>query len=151
MRALPPVIVLGVDTPIGLAVIRDLGRHGVPVHAVGRQRHSIGLASRYVTGRHLAPPERERMLPWLQALLRDTAAPFIMAVSDRDLRWLNENRLALAPARPLTPTTAQLDAVLEKTRTLSAAAELGITCPQTWRPESADTIPPDLRYPVVLK
>jgi predicted ATP-grasp superfamily ATP-dependent carboligase len=151
MRALPPVVVLGVDTPIGLAVIRDLGRRGVPVHAVGRQRHSIGLASRYVTGRHQAPPERERMLPWLQALLRDTGAPFIMAISESDLRWLDHHRSALAPARPLTPTAAQLDAVLDKARTLKAAADLGIQCPQTWHPDSADIIPPDVQYPVVLK
>ena len=39
----PPVILLGADTPIGLTVIRDLGEHGVPVHAIARSRKGIGL------------------------------------------------------------------------------------------------------------
>ena len=30
-ETLIPAVVLGIDTPIGLAIIRDLGRRGVPV------------------------------------------------------------------------------------------------------------------------
>jgi NAD(P)-dependent dehydrogenase (short-subunit alcohol dehydrogenase family) len=47
MSVLPRAIVLGVDTPIGLTVVRELGRHGVPVHAIGRKSGAIGGASRY--------------------------------------------------------------------------------------------------------
>ncbi len=31
-----PAVVLGIDTPIGLSIIRELGQHGVPVTGIGR-------------------------------------------------------------------------------------------------------------------
>ena len=33
-NALLPAVVLGIDTPIGLAIVRDLGMRGVAVHGI---------------------------------------------------------------------------------------------------------------------
>ena len=43
----PPVVVAPVSTGIGLGVLRDLGRLGVPLIAADSEPASIGLASRY--------------------------------------------------------------------------------------------------------
>ena len=40
---MPTAIVLGVDTPIGLTVVRELGRHNVPVIAVGRRVTALAV------------------------------------------------------------------------------------------------------------
>ena len=42
-----PAVVLGIDTPIGLAIVRNLGRHGVPVYGIARSSTAleIGRAS----------------------------------------------------------------------------------------------------------
>ena len=53
--ALPPVIVLGVDTPIGLAVVRELGEHGVEVHGIARDARGVGLYSRWLRRGYLRP------------------------------------------------------------------------------------------------
>jgi D-aspartate ligase len=42
-----PVVVVAVSTGIGLGIIRDLGRRGVPVIAMDSEPRAIGLASRY--------------------------------------------------------------------------------------------------------
>jgi hypothetical protein len=41
-----PAVVVGIETPIGLTVIRDLGSRGVPVIGVGRSETAIGMAPR---------------------------------------------------------------------------------------------------------
>ena len=46
------VILLGADSPIGLTIIRELGGHGVAVHAIGASRRALGLYSRFVASRH---------------------------------------------------------------------------------------------------
>jgi D-aspartate ligase len=43
----PPVVVVPVSTGIGLGVLRDLGRLGVPMIAMDSEPKAIGLASRY--------------------------------------------------------------------------------------------------------
>ena len=44
-----PCVVLGLETQIGLSVVRELGRAGVPVIGVAQQANAIGLRSRYLT------------------------------------------------------------------------------------------------------
>jgi len=43
-----PAVVFGIDTPIGLTIVRDLGRHGVPVYGVARNNEGLGLSSRWL-------------------------------------------------------------------------------------------------------
>ena len=51
MTAWPTVLVTGSEEHQGLAVIRGLGRAGIPVVACGLQRRSLGFYSRYVVHR----------------------------------------------------------------------------------------------------
>ena len=70
---LPTAIVLGVDTPIGLTVIRELGRRGVPVHGIGRNSDALGRTSRYLSGFSLRP-EGPTLAQWLPERIFHTGA-----------------------------------------------------------------------------
>jgi hypothetical protein len=48
--ARPPTVVFQVSYACGLDIVRDLGRHDVPVLALDADPDAIGLRSRYATG-----------------------------------------------------------------------------------------------------
>lgn len=152
MTALPLAIVLGVDTPIGLTIIRELGSHGVPVHAVGRSETAIGKASRWAT--HFTVRPSEAIADWLPALVRETGAGVLLAISEDDLIELAEFPPVIDGCKILTPRRAPLAVVLDKSQTLARAAALGIDVPASWQPLAGDDfagIAATLAYPVVLK
>lgn len=148
-------ILLGTDTPIGLAVVRDLGRHGCLTIGLGRSRNALARFSRYC----LAHAVRERQEQALVAQILDLAARheagYLLAIGEGDLLMINRHRPALERAlRVLTPTDEQLRVVLDK-RTCQAHAEaVGIRVPRTAQVSSlaeARDMAVGLSYPVVLK
>ncbi len=148
----PRAIVLGADTPIGLTVIRELGAHGVPVHAVGRSRHAIGRSSRWTQSfseRPDAPVDA-----WLPGLIRQTGAGALLAISEEDLIALAALDPLIDGCRILTPRQTQLAIVLDKSETLARAAALGIDVPDSWQPHAGEDFAARaaaLTYPVVVK
>lgn len=150
---LPPAVVLGIDTPIGLTVVRELGERGVPVHGIGRTPHAIGRASRYLSGFSVRPG-REPLGAWLPALIEQTKAKALLAISENDLISLAELDPVLNGCRVLTPRTAQLKKVLDKLETLALASSLGIDTPQSWQPRIEDDFASKMHslcFPVVAK
>ena len=148
----PLTIVLGVDTPIGLTVIRELGGHGVPVHAIGRRETAIGRASRWTTGFSVRP--KGKLVDWLPALIRETGAGALLAISEDDLIALADMPPVIKGCKILTPRRASLDIVLDKSATLSRAKALGIDVPESWQPVASDDFAvkaAQLSYPIVLK
>lgn len=143
----PTALLLGVDTPIGLAVIRDLGRHGVPVHGVGRTPRALGRASRYLTGFSLrgASPLGD----WLPALVAKTGAVAVFAIAEHDLLALADLRDAFPGCHVLTPAAEPLRKVFDKSVTLAIALEVGIDVPESLQPDTPDVRPAS--FPVVLK
>jgi len=151
MKPCPLAIVLGIDSPIGLTVIRDLGAHGVPVHGVGKAA-SIGRASRYCTGFSERP--RGPIAEWLPALIEATGAAAVLAVSENDLVALAELPERIGDCAILTPRAGPLGIVLDKRETLRRAAALGIDTPRSWQPSGADDVAAqiaELSFPVVAK
>lgn len=135
MSALPAAIVLGVDTPIGLTVIRELGMHGVPVHAIGGER-SIGGASRYASSfsvRSAGP-----LADWLPQVIRDSGAQCLFAISENDLLELAALPETIEGCRILTPRAGPLAKVLDKACTLDIARRVGIDTPRSWQPLGVD-------------
>ena len=152
MTVHPLAIVLGVDTPIGLTVIRELGSHGVPVHAVGRSEDAIGRASRWTTGFSVRPAGP--LDGWLPALITTTGAAALLAVSEDDLIALSALDSVIAGCKVLTPRATPLGIVLDKTETLKRAQAIGIDVPGSWQPVASDnfeSIAATLKYPLVLK
>jgi len=142
MTSLPPVLLLGIDTPIGLCVMRELGRHGVPVLGIGKSAQCIGAASRYCTKLHVRG--NGPLKDWLPELAERSGAAALMAISEGDLIELADMPEQLGPCRVLTPRKAMLDLVIDKERTLAIAREMGIETPINY------TGTPD-RWPVVVK
>jgi predicted ATP-grasp superfamily ATP-dependent carboligase len=148
-----PALVLGADSAIGLTVIRELGRHGVPVVAVGSAAHAVGGASRYATRFHQRP-KGGHPSEWLPELIATMGATALFAVSEGDLLDLATMPLVIAGCRILTPRQPQLDIVLDKTRTLAAARSVGIDTPASWQPLTGEDFAATARtlaYPLVLK
>jgi len=61
-----PVVVLGLSRGVFhhgvLGMARSLGRLGVPVHRVGRERLAPAGASRYVRSWHVIPPHHDLLV-----------------------------------------------------------------------------------------
>jgi len=151
---MPGVIVLGADSQIGLAVIRDLGRGGVPVHAIGRTSAAVGLHSRYVRTAHVHRERDQALIDLLNRIASEQDARFLMTVSERDISFLHEVRPRLTGLVPLIPSPDTMALVLDKARIYAIAERLGIAVPRTiavdaeGRPDAGDEA---IRFPVVLK
>lgn len=153
MTKLPAAIVLGVDTPIGLTIMRELGDRGVPVHAVGRSDRAIGRASRYCTSFFRRPSEAE-LADWLPQIIATTKAAALLAVSESDLVTLAALPPVIDGCQILSPRASPLNLVLDKRQTLDRAAKLGFDVPATWVPKADEDFERragGLTYPVVLK
>ena len=149
---LPEVIILGVDTAIGLTVMRELGEYGVPVHAVARNSWAIGGASRWA--RRFSTRGGGGIAHWLPERLHDSKAKALFAISEDDLVELAAMPSQIGDCRILTPRAAPLELVLDKRRTLAIAATLGIDVPHSWQPDAAQDFAaqlPNLGYPKIAK
>jgi predicted ATP-grasp superfamily ATP-dependent carboligase len=149
---MPPAIILGADSPIGLTVIRELGRNGVPVHAIGSAPDSLGAQSRHCLSSSVRP--QGAMVDWLPPLINAIGARALLAVSENDLRALAQLPDEIDGCAILTPRATQLDLVLDKRRTLHAALAVGIEVPTSWQPDADDDFAAramTLTYPVIAK
>lgn len=154
MTPLPPAIVLGIDTPIGLTVVRELGAHGVPVHGIARTSAGVGLHSRWLTRGYLRPAADEGLRDLLNEIAEREGAPFLLTVSEADALFaaLNRENGGFPKLRPLVPPSRILRLVNDKAATCAAATELGIEIPESWQPAEAEAEPPQhLKYPCILK
>jgi peptidoglycan/LPS O-acetylase OafA/YrhL/predicted ATP-grasp superfamily ATP-dependent carboligase len=146
-----PAVVLGIDTPIGLAIIRDLGRHGVKVIGVARSEQALGLGSRYL---HRGVVRADDVIAQLRQLNEDIGTAALFAISEADIVKLNQARDALPGYRMMFADATRMERVLRKELTYEAAKELGIFVPRTWHPASIAQVADvarEARYPVVLK
>ena len=152
--ALPPVVLLGIDTPIGLTVVRELGERGVAVYGIARSREGVGLHSRYLRRGWVTPGGEPETLALIREIAAAHGARFLMTISERDILWLNRERGALGDLRPLIPDAARMARVLDKAVACAAASAVGLAVPETWQPagsEDVERVAAAARYPVVLK
>lgn len=151
----PPCFVLGIETQIGVGVVRELGRAGIRVIGLANRDRSIGLKSRYLTRGVVVGSSRDQaLIDKIQALGEEYGAGVLLAISETDLSWLIQHRDALLPITVVAPSADVFQRVLNKAETLRLAEQVGIRVPRTvnagsshqWR--EACTI---VRYPVVVK
>lgn len=155
VSTLPPCIVLGMETQIGLSIVRELGRAGVPVIGIAHEADAIGLTSRYLTHKLVVnPPRSAELIAAICALGEEFGPCCLLAVSEANLCWLALNRNAFGSVRPVVPAPEKLAIVLDKQRTLKAARDVGITVPETVElssMEHAKELAVSFRFPAVLK
>jgi predicted ATP-grasp superfamily ATP-dependent carboligase len=152
--ALLPAVILGIDTPIGLTVIRDLGREGVPVIGIGRSEGALGMSSKYLARGIVRAASAEGLVDQLVALGAELGEACLFAISENDIALLNRHRERLKAFRLLFADEARMESVLNKDRTYAAARRVGIFAPRTEQVGSlleAEALAGGLRYPVVLK
>lgn len=151
----PPCVVLGLETQIGLGLVRELGRAGVEVIGVSHDPHAIGLKSRYLSRKIVVPvPRSAELISTLRALGEEIGPCCLLTVSEANLQWLAVHRNELGNIHPVVPGDEQLATVLDKQLTLRAAQAVGILVPQTREPTSmmeVRTLANDFTFPAVLK
>ncbi len=153
VTAAPVIVVLGVDTAIGLTVVRELGAAGLTVHGIGRSAGAIGGASRHCARLHVRPPGAP-LDQWLPGVLQSIGADALLAVSEHDLVALAALPDRIGPCRILTPRAEPLALALDKQATLAVAQKVGITTPPSWQPQADSdwsNLPPGLDYPLIAK
>ncbi|MBB3223827.1 carboxylate--amine ligase [Pseudoduganella umbonata] len=153
-QALIPAVVLGIDTPIGLAIVRSLGRRGVPVYGLARSVAAPGLSSRYLSEGILRADDAAGTLEQLEKLAQKLGTACLFAISEGDIALLNRHRAQLSGYRLMFPDARRMETVLDKRQTYAAAAIAGVPVPRTVQPvifAEAAAAAPALRFPVVLK
>lgn len=152
--SLPPCIVLGVDTQIGLNIIRELGKFGIPVIGTGSHRHSMGMYSRFLKKGIVIANRDSEAINTLRKLGEELGACVLIAISEHDIQWLLENRDALGAIRPVLPPATAFHIVLDKHKTLEFAQQQGIEVPKDFSiasPADIDTLIENVSFPVILK
>jgi predicted ATP-grasp superfamily ATP-dependent carboligase len=140
-----------------LAVVRSLGRRGVPVRVVRSDEHAVAAASRYAGPRLQWPEaagddarvdylvrlaERERLQDWVLIPTHDEEAALVARHHETLARCY----------RLTTPPWETLRAAYDKRRTHAVAAELGIPQPWTIFPAGEEDLGRAAeRFPVVIK
>lgn len=155
LSRVPPCYVLGIETQIGLSLIRELGEAGVPVIGIATDADAIGLRSRYLAhGEMLHKPRTEEGLAELRAMGKRHGRGYLLTVSEANTSWLIDNRDSLGNITPLLPSKQAFDIVLDKARTLEAAGAVGIDVPQSASPADwaeVEALARSFRFPAVLK
>lgn len=151
----PPCIVLGLETQIGLSIVRELGRAGVPVIGIAHDPLAIGLRSRHLARGLVVPePRSPALLEVIRALGTELGPCALLTVAEANLSWLARHHGELGQVRAAVPDEQHLAIVLDKQLTLKAAREVGIPVPETVEPTSmaqAQALAASFHFPAVLK
>jgi predicted ATP-grasp superfamily ATP-dependent carboligase len=149
-----PAVVLGIDTPIGLTIVRDLGMHGVSVHGIAWSTSAIGLASRYLRRGLIRASGEAALIAQLLTLSDELGTSCLFAIAETDIALLNRHRDRLPGYRMMFADEARMNRVINKEQTYAAARRAGLHVPQTRQVFSmaqAESASRELRFPVVLK
>ena len=148
-------LVIGGEHP-GLGVARSLGRRGIPVYVVDDQR-SVSSFSRYTTRTIRVPDVRDERKA-VDAVLEigrryDLRDWVLFPTRDETVAAFSRHREELQTFfRVTTPEWASTKWAWNKKNTYELATQLGIPCPRTFTPQSAQELP-DLypKLPLALK
>lgn len=148
------VLITGIDTPIGLAIIRELGRHGVRVYGLTGSARSIGARSRFLKRAFQRPEHLDALPEHVAGICRREDIEAVIAISEADIAIFNTQRDALSDLVLLFPDAERFGRVVDKAETYRLARELGIEVPSEWTidREGAPVEPLTQNdFPVVLK
>ncbi len=141
-----------------LAVVRALGRAGIPVVVGESEPQSLAGRSRFCSKTLTYPSPETRKEAFLQSVLEELADPnyrVLIPITDISLQLLSTVRSSLPPAVRLPfPSSAQIERAQDKRQVLLLAQQLGIPCPKTHLfPEGGNLqdLPGDLTFPAVVK
>ena len=147
-----PAVVYGL-LHAGLAIVRSLGRAGIPVEGIARQRYEFGLRSRYLRRRTVAPDD-DAVLEALRLAAAQGERPVLFLERDENVdtvlrRWDEIHEIADVPL-PDDPEAVRR--LRRKDLLPEVAAEAGVPSPYTFRAESPQAIlDARLKPPLLVK
>lgn len=145
---------------IALALMRSLGRHGVPVVRIHPNRLEYSLSSRYCTAVAVSPDMYDSESALVEYLLRLAdeypGRKVLLPASDDCAQFLGKYKDALKVAFDVCVADPSVMAlVINKQRQYENALQLGIPIPETYFPKSDaefDQIVESVRnYPYIIK
>lgn len=151
------VLVLDVDQPAALAVLRSLARRGLRVEVASTDTRAIGRRSRHASACWCHPDplaDAAAFVQWLQDHLRAHAYALVIPLTERSVVPLSQQRDRFAPGLIAVADADALAQVIDKQRTVALAATLDIPVPLA-EPvhDAAQALQAAQRlgYPVVVK
>ncbi len=154
MAAADKVLIYGVNTPIGLAMTRELHQHGVEVHGIGGSVRAVGLYSRTLHRGYVFQGSPEARLDFVRGIAREQGIPYLMTVAESDIQFFNAHRDELPELRCLFPDQERMDRVLNKDECYRVARKQGIHVPESHELgdlNGLEELLAGLTYPVILK
>lgn len=152
------VLVTGADQHQGLAVIRGLGRAGIPVIAASPVGGALGQVSRYATERMAYAPPQHSPSRFVRDVLQVAGRPdvsMIMAVSESTLVALDNRREEIERVcRLAAPNSSVLAGAIDKQQTMRLADEAGVPAPRSYHSDNLAEVlesTREFRFPLVLK
>jgi len=153
-----PVLILGGEPRIAVAITRSLHRQGIPVSIAAFASDNVGRTSRMTQESFLLPSYRQAPAASLQAvtaLLEERRFGLLMPISDTALGLIADHHDALVPlVRLACPAPTVIRRVLDKNLTLDTARRCGLLVPRGHEIPSLavlDAISPTLQFPLVAK
>ena len=159
MRGASPVLVTDAPSNATLAVVRSLGRRGIPVGVCGfADEFNLAGFSRWASAHCMLPSpslDPAGFIDGLNAELATGKYPVLFPTTERTIQLIAAARDRLPSwVRIPIPDPDALATVVDKRRTMALAERLDVPIPQTWCPASADEVAalaPLLSYPVIVK
>ena len=152
------VLVLDGSERSSLAIVRSLGRHGVPVHVAETYSGSLCSLSKYSTGSvtYADPQEsRERFINDLQDIL--STCEYEMVFASREVTTIPlsyyKSELETKTTIPF-PEWDVMERTVDKSQTFTIADKIGVPTPTTHilaEPGELNDIVDQLEYPLVVK
>lgn len=144
--------------PAGLALVRSLGRAGIPVYGGVFRGNEFGLRSRYLRGRCVATAETERerdlrVLAYLHELSHE-GRPILIPERDEHVEFVlrNWDEVTELADIPLPPDAEIVNRLRRKDLLPLAARNAGVAAPATFPIVSEESLrSPDLEPPFLLK
>jgi predicted ATP-grasp superfamily ATP-dependent carboligase len=152
------VFVTDGDQRATLAVVRALGREGIPVAVGSSETTSLAGSSRYCAKRVCYPSPLEHMEAFQASLfneIEDDAYRVLLPMTDVTMLLVAGMRKVLAPlVRLPIPNEDQIKLAQDKRHVVLLAHQLGIACPETFLLREGESLAEVARrvcYPVVIK
>jgi predicted ATP-grasp superfamily ATP-dependent carboligase len=132
--ARPRAIVLGIEHPRGLAVVRSLGRRGIPVVGVERDPKARGRGSRYLERVVMVDSDEARTLATLTSLAGDSR-DLLIPTNDHFLSLVSRHWARLAERfTPTVPPWDVLERLMDKPSCYGLAEAAGLRVPRVFVP-----------------
>jgi D-aspartate ligase len=152
-----PVLVLG-GYAQGLAVVRALGRRGIPVFCVYSSKNEAARRSKYARSSYRSPDpvlDEADFIEYLLSLAALHPGAVVIPTTDETLTAVARAKSQLAERFLVACMDYQrLESVLDKRRTYEVAERNGIPAPKTFTPTSFDELRECgrvLKFPCVVK